>query len=219
MEIEIVNTEDNSQTIKNSIIDENYHSLFGAKNESQHVFIESGLNYLKNKNLKSISIFEMGFGLGVNAWLSFMASKEDLSTKIKYFSVEKHPLKTNQLTEIAWMKEPIFKLLHDCPWNKEIAVSENFCLKKLEIDIKNLTLQPEYKMDLIFFNAFSPEKQPELWSDKIFEKLYLALNTGGVLTTYCAKGIVKRTLQNVGFTVEKLAGPIGKREIIRAIKK
>lgn len=219
MEREIIQTLDGSTTIHLKEWDECYHSKHGAIQEAQHVFIKNGLTLFENK---SVSILEIGFGTGLNAFITFLESKK-LYQSIDYVGVEAYPvsaeevLSMNYVAELNAEKEAmIFQKMHESNWNEQIKLSENFMLTKRKQffdaidDIK--------KFDLIYFDAFGYRVQPELWSTAIFQKMHNALKPQGKLVTYAARGVVKRSMIEVGFTVEKLAGPPGKREMFRASK-
>lgn len=216
----IVKTSDNSDTIFDEELQEIFHSKNGALAESQHVFIKNGFNHLA-ENKKELKIFEVGFGTGLNAILTLEESlKQDIKTI--YHSIEAIPLPESIWSNLNYNdfldsnSQKIFLELHNLSWNKEHKINENFLFKKIEEKLENY--KPETPFDLIYFDAFAPEKQPELWTEIIFSNLYSLLNNQGVLVTYSAKGEVRRDLQKAGFTIEKLAGPPGKREMIRARK-
>jgi len=214
----IKSTDDNSHTIHSTLFNENYHSRHGAIAESLHVFINSGLNYCQ---LKSIKIFEVGFGTGLNAFLTFLESvKRNL--KIEYTTIELYPVdeilikKLNFGTILSEDHRQAFNLLHSMEWNKNKALLENFSLIKIKHDFNLFQFTDHY--DLVYFDAFSPDTQPEMWSVENFTKIYHALNNKGILTTYSSKGLVKNNLRSAGFKVSRLPGPKGKRHILRAIK-
>lgn len=219
MNSELKITEDGSHTLYVPEIDENYHSEHGAIQESRHIFINAGLKQSKKQN---INVLEIGFGTGLNVLLTAIeAAKSGID--IHYYTIEKYPVpieKAHQLNysqEISEKKSKVlFEKIHLAEWETEVNISNNFILRKLNADFTNY--QPDTTFDVIYFDAFSPEKQPEMWKEELFQKIYNACNEGAILTTYCAKGIVRRTLQAVGFKVERLAGPLGKREILRAIR-
>lgn len=214
--LDLLETEDGSHTLYVPSIDETYHSTHGAINESLHVFIHAGFELCAKQEIK---VLEMGFGTGLNAYLTALASQAKKA--VHYTSVEKYPL-----PEAVWRSfnyasaygenQTLFEQIHLSAWNDEIQLTPNFYLNKMEADFSAITLHE--KFDLIFFDAFSPEKQPELWSLPIFEKLYAHTEATGILTTYCAKGAVRRAMQAAGYTVQRIAGPVGKREMLRAIK-
>ena len=215
--IEFRTTCDGSTTLYNGDLDECYHSLFGARNESMHIFIESGL---KQCHKTLINVLEVGFGTGLNAFLTALET-EKIRTQIDYTTIELYPLPAEIYTKLPYAEtseeKQLFGQLHTCAWEQNVPITPQFSITKLQADL--CTIRFNKTFDCVFFDAFSPEKQPELWNSAIFEKIYHAMNTGGILTTYCAKGIVRRTLQEVGFVVERIAGPIGgKREILRARK-
>ena len=217
--IKIVSTTDGSDTLYSPQFNEHYHSTFGAISESSHIFIREGLNFCK---LKSVNIFELGFGTGLNAFLSFLESKKQNLT-VKYTSIEKYPITHDIIKNLNYPKllsqkhQNVFNQLHECTWDKEIKISENFVFKKILIDFNKYEFTENF--DVVFFDAFAPETQPELWSTENFRKIYLALNNFGILTTYSSKGIVKNNLREAGFIVKRLKGPKGKRHILRAEKR
>lgn len=218
MDSELILTEDGSHTLFVPEIDECYHSSHGAIQESRHIFIEAGL---KQCTKPEISVLEIGFGTGLNAFLTLIEA-EGSDKKIQYTSLEKYPvevekaLKMNYPEELLPEKRSCFELIHVSPWNQDIEINPFFALKKIEADFTKYDFEEKY--DVIYFDAFSPEKQPEMWTVQQFEKLYNCCNFDAVLTTYSAKGNVRRALQHAGFNVERLAGPSGKREILRAVK-
>lgn len=208
-------TADNSPTLFVPELNEHYHSLHGAVQESLHIFINAGLKQIQKEK---ISILEIGFGTGLNAVLSL---KETEKTKqiIYYESIEKYPLTIDiikdLLSEDFPEKETALKI-HKVDWEKKVEISENFFLKKIKTDLK--TYIPDKTFDLIYFDAFAPEKQANLWTKEIFNKLCNATNKNGILVTYSSKGTVKQALRSAGYTVKRLPGPVGKRHIIQAKK-
>ena len=217
MEVSIETTNDGSNTLYVKEIDEHYHSIKGALTESQHIFINCGLKEIQNDK---IDIFEVGFGTGLNAILTLLNGK---SKHISYTTIEKFPLPIEIITRINYSsifneeEYSIFRQLHEAQWNEYVEISKDFTLKKIQSDLTTHSFSDNY--DLVYYDAFSPEKQPEMWEEKIFNKIFNCLRPGGVLVTYCAKGEIRRRMQKVGFTVERLAGPPnGKREILRARK-
>ena len=218
--IKIIITEDGSHSLQLKELDETYHSIHGAIQESNHVYIEAGLNYWLHKNLKSTSvkILELGFGTGLNAMLTAITVKGNV--KASYRTIEKYPL-AKELTDLLNHGEilhnsSLFNTIHSVSWGEEHQLTPNFSIKKTATDFENFSTPEQY--DLIYFDAFAPAKQPELWTKSIFEHCYKLLNKGGVLVTYSAKGQLKRDLRSIGFLVESLPGPPGKFEITRAIK-
>jgi len=215
-------TGDGSNSVEIAGTDETYHSRFGAIQESKHVFIEAGLqSFLKNN--ETIHIFEMGFGTGLNALLTFIEA-ESHQQKIYYEAIEFFPLEEELIASLNYFEilerkdlKEIFHQLHSCEWGKEINISAYFSFKKIKASLIDHSFSSLY--NLIYYDAFAPNAQPELWTVEIFEKLFAHLFDNGILVTYCSKGNVRRALISAGFTVEKLKGPKGKREMIRAIKK
>lgn len=220
MNIEITGTLDGSDTLYLADLDEHYHSTFGAIQESMHVFIRSGFEVCSKTE---ICILEIGLGTGLNCFLTWMAGR-DTDKSVKYFAIEKYPLPTAIVDNLNYNKtctpseSDMFSSLHACKWECDIQLDHRFMLHKMEADLLSFNLCDLPAIDLIYFDAFSPEKQPELWELSIFEKLFSKMSSDGILVTYCAKGYVRRNLQKAGFSVERIPGPPGKREMIRAIK-
>lgn len=220
MEKETVKTSDGSSTIFVPELDETYHSTHGALQESLHVFISEGLKYKSDSN--HLSVLEIGFGTGLNALLTFMEARKQ-NMVVKYTTIEAFPLEwkmveTLNYTHLMNMQscEITFKKMHTCDWDVFNELSPSFVFRKKEMKLQAVCFENEF--DLIYFDAFSPRAQPELWTEEIFASMYRSLKAGGVLVTYCAKGTVKRALKSVGFTLQSIAGPPGKREMSRAIK-
>lgn len=216
-------TADGSATLFIPEMDEHYHSVKGARTESQHIFVDMGLKALTKDRVR---VLEVGFGTGLNALLTLQATDE-LNVAVDYIGIELYPLSWEMVNALNYSDSPLFELLHTIPWEQPTIISNKFTLTKVEDDINKLFVEQgidkkeeiNKPFDLIYFDAFAPEKQPEMWSQELFDSLYNALSDGGVLTTYCAKGVVRRMLQAAGFKVERLAGPPGgKREILRATK-
>ncbi len=213
--MKIVKTKDNSNTLFSDIYKEHYHSIYGAKNESNHIFIDAGLKQIDKKN---ISIFEMGFGTGLNAFLTMLEAQKK-NFNIEYLSLEKHPVPSSVWGNLGYadpIYQDFFKQLHQVEWEERQFINSQFYLTKIKTSIVGYRHKQTY--DLVYYDAFSPDIQPELWSEAIFKDLYQNMNNGGILMTYTVKGVVKRALKSVGFRIEKLSGPIGKREILRAVK-
>lgn len=208
-------TEDGSHSLRNEILNETYHSIHGAIQESVHVFIENGL---KQCLKPEINILEIGFGTGLNAFLT-MIEAEKRNISMHYTGIELYPVPEtiwkviNYPDVIAIQQKAQFYFLHACDWGKQHQITPFFNFRKLQCDFASY--EPEDRFDLIYFDAFSPEKQPELWLENRFATLAAHCNPGAVLTTYCAKGIVKQALREAGFIVERLEGPPGKRHILR----
>lgn len=219
MKREIIQTLDGSTTIHIAEWDECYHSKHGAIQEAQHVFIKNGLSLFPDRN---VSILEIGFGTGLNAFITFLESKKR-NQRIDYVGVEAYPISAEEILSMNYVEElnaveqsSIFDTIHQSNWEEKIILDDDFTLTKRKQFFEEIN--DENKFDLIYFDAFGYRVQPELWSTAIFEKMYKALKSNGVLVTYAARGVVKRSMIEVGFTVEKLAGPPGKREMFRASK-
>jgi tRNA U34 5-methylaminomethyl-2-thiouridine-forming methyltransferase MnmC len=219
MQREIITTADGSKTIQIVDWNEQYHSVHGAIQEAMHIYITAGLLSIKKQN---ISILEMGFGTGLNCFLTLeQALKNKLN--INYTGIEAYPvtkLEHKALGYVAVMDTSITNYLNaieTCNWNDTIAIHPLFLLHKVHASFE-AWLAPANTYDLIYFDAFSPNLQPELWTTDMFNKMFSVLKSNGVLITYCAKGQVKRNLKETGFTIESLPGPMGKREITRAHK-
>ncbi|MCL6217636.1 tRNA (5-methylaminomethyl-2-thiouridine)(34)-methyltransferase MnmD [Zunongwangia pacifica] len=223
MERKIIKTGDGSATIHLPEWNEQYHSKHGALQEAMHVFIKMGLDFtITEFNKTELYILEIGFGTGLNALLTAFYGN---TVKINYTGVEAYPVKPEELEVLDYASvlpdfktaAAIFNKMHQVDWEKSLPITSNFSLNKQkktfqEIDDKEV-------FDLIYFDAFGARVQPELWTEVIFQKMYDSLKLNGVLVTYAAKGSVRRAMQAVGFTVERLPGPPGKREMLRAVKK
>ncbi len=268
MNRKIETTADGSPTFFVPDLGQHYHSTHGALQESLHIFIKAGLHFIAEKNSK-ISILEVGFGTGLNAWLTALEA-ERLCLKIHYEGLEKYPLLEAEYSSfienfvgleevyledvpllgggaeerggggISYISSPdaarhplgerdnarpsdignhnseILHKIHQSAWQTPQKISENFTLQKFQIDLKDFSAQKRF--DLIYFDAFAPSAQPDLWTETIFQKMYDALKDGGVLVTYCVKGDVRRAMKKASFRVDKIAGPPGKREMARAVK-
>jgi len=215
----IITTADGSTTIHIEDWDEQYHSKHGAIQEAYHVFIKNGLTPLNGQNL---TILEIGFGTGLNAFITFLEGRKR-ALNITYFGVEAFPVAAYELSQLNYVKElnaedftANFKRMHSCSWEETVAISKEFFLCKQRKEFKEI--DDENYFDLIYFDAFGARVQPELWTAQIFSKMISALKPGGVLVTYSAKGSVRRAMLAVGFIVERLPGPPGKREMLRATK-
>ncbi|MBE0391185.1 tRNA U34 5-methylaminomethyl-2-thiouridine-forming methyltransferase MnmC [Flavobacterium sp. 7E] len=219
MKREIIQTLDGSTTIHIPEWDESYHSKHGAIQEAQHVFIKNGLSLFKDKEL---AILEIGFGTGLNAFITYLEGAK-MNQIIDYVGVEAYPISSEELVSMNYVaelnaldQENIFDQMHGSAWNEKTILSNRFTLTKRQQFFADI--EDKNKFDLIYFDAFGYRVQPELWSTEIFQKMYDALKDDGVLVTYAARGVVKRSMIEVGFVVEKLAGPPGKREMFRAKK-
>jgi tRNA U34 5-methylaminomethyl-2-thiouridine-forming methyltransferase MnmC len=216
-------TADGSHSIRIPEMNVTYHSLHGAIQESKHVFINAGFyGSDRFQRPEPLKIFEMGFGTGLNALLTIIEA-EKTKTKVYYETLEPYPLTEQQVKEINYCRQlnrsdlqPVFEKMHCGEWEKEISISPHFSFRKLEtLLVNHLTIQ---QFNLIYFDAFAPKAQPELWTKQVFDKMYAMLVPGGILVTYCSKGDVRRAMMAAGFEVEKLPGPPHKREMIRARK-
>ena len=222
MKRKIIVTADGSHSVYVTDSGLAYHSKYGAIQESMHVFIDAGLKPLLALE-QTLTIFEMGFGTGLNALLTILNSEKEKKI-IYYQAIESHPLEKSFIEKINYcdqLNRPdlqnIFEQMHNCPWEKDISITPFFILHKANADLINY--QIEKPIQLVYFDAFDPSAQPELWTEPIFKKIYKALMPGGMLLTYSSKSVVRKAMEAVGFTVEKLNGPPHKREILRAVKK
>ncbi|HUX57224.1 MAG TPA: tRNA (5-methylaminomethyl-2-thiouridine)(34)-methyltransferase MnmD [Bacteroidales bacterium] len=215
---QLITTSDGSHTIFVPELNEHYHSIHGAVQESNFIFINTGFDFCKADPL---NIFEIGFGTGLNALLTATKSLNG-ERKVNYTSIEKYPVENEIISSLNHHifvgndGKEIFNSIHTAPWNRYVNICKNFNLLKIKGDF---TVQPlTKKYDLIYFDAFGPDKQPEMWTIEMFKKIADATNISGILVTYSAKGEVRRSLKACGYDVNLLPGPLGKREIIRAIK-
>lgn len=214
-------TADGSSTLYNSLLDEHYHSIHGALNESIHVFINKGfLDFVDLfKPVKNLNILEIGFGTGLNCILTFIESLK-LNIFLNYTSLEPYPLEMKIIDNLNFNLDSkqldVLKLIHQSFWGKAVEINKQFSLEKYKLELKDFNTNKFY--DIIYFDAFAPNKQPELWKVDVFSKLFNLTSNNGVLVTYCAKGQVRRDLEKVGYFVERLEGPPGKREMLRATK-
>lgn len=220
MKREVITTRDGSSTVSVPEMQVTYHSIHGAIQESRHVFIEAGLHYAWEQFPGvPLRVFEMGFGSGLNALLTAMEAEQQ-QHNIHYVGVEAYPLGAEEVNVLnygaALQQDALFQQLHQAAWNEPATLTNFFTLEKLETSLSNFSTS--HPLHVIYYDAFAPSAQPELWTRDVFEKLYSMLTPGGMLTTYCSKGDVRRAMQAAGFTVTKLQGPRGKREMLRAEK-
>jgi len=220
MKREIIQTSDGSTTIYLPDMDENYHSTHGAIQEAEHVFIKHGLREMEERKPDKVAIFEMGFGTGLNAFLTKIRSKSTIEyTGIEAFPVSNAEIEALNYVELAGEEfSNDFNLIHQAEWNELVTIDANFSLKKVEEKIEVFSM-PSEAFDLIYFDAFGPRAQSEMWNIEILQKMYDGLKFDGALVTYSARGQLKRDLKSLGFMVESLPGPPGKREMTRAWKK
>jgi tRNA U34 5-methylaminomethyl-2-thiouridine-forming methyltransferase MnmC len=212
----IVQCTDGSETIYDSSLNEYYHSVHGAYTESIHVYIQNGLHMLLKSKPHVLHVLEVGMGTGLNVLLTLEHAGD---CKINYTALEPHPLNDALLSHYNFskLKYPhLANLLHQAPYQQNIALTPHFVVNKLKLGIEDLQCPAQF--NLVYFDAFSPRVQPNIWSPENFNKLYSVLLPHGILVTYCCKGDVRRAMQEAGFSVERLPGPPGKREMLRAKK-
>ncbi|MFN8286117.1 MAG: tRNA (5-methylaminomethyl-2-thiouridine)(34)-methyltransferase MnmD [Chitinophagales bacterium] len=227
--MQIITTADGSHTLYSEQFNEIYHSRHGAIQESKHVFIEAGLNAVLRSgevfsNENPVYIFETGFGTGLNALLT-MLEAEKQNFKVNYTSIELYPIPIETIKELNYTDILGYQYcygpyhsLHLVRWNEVHPVTPHFSFKKIQDSLLQYQL-PSETYHLIYFDAFAPEHQPEMWTAEVFTKVYKALKPGGLLVTYCSKSVVQKAMKEAGFSIEKLPGPPGKREMIRAHKR
>lgn len=223
MKREIIKTGDGSTTIHLPDWNEQYHSRHGAIKEAEHVFIEMGIKKILELSPEEIDILEIGFGTGLNALVTWKEVRNK-QIKINYTGVEAYPVSPDELEHLNFAgeineegAEIIFRDLHASKWEVAAEITDTFLLTKQKKFFQEISDIEKY--DLIYFDAFGARVQPDLWTAPIFEKMFSALKPGGILVTYAAKGSVRRAMQEVGFEVERLPGPPGKREMLRASKR
>jgi len=222
--MKVVETNDGSSTIVLEEFGITYHSKHGALQESNHVFIDAGLNYyLQHSPGKDVRIFEMGFGSGLNCLLTY-AGTSGLSVNVHYTALDLYPLPGDIWRQLNYCKlaavesySDIFTSMHMSNWNNESQLSSRFALSKVIGDIRNFSTRQLY--DVVYFDAFSQESNPDQWTAEVFSSIYNSVSDNGLLVTYSSKVIVRRALEQAGFLVQKIPGPYGKREIVRALKK
>lgn len=215
-------TEDGSFTLLHPVLGDRYHSARGAVGEALHVYIGAGFDYAEERAAKErpLRIFEMGFGSGLNALLTLKRAQEK-GWAVEYHAVEKYPVEPEVVLRLGYVspEEGLyapFRRMHEAAWDRETYVADRFVLKKYRSSLEEA--RPEGTFDLVYFDAFAPDTQPELWTPPVFGKIYARLKPGGVLVTYSAKGTVKQALRNAGFEVVRLPGALGKRHMLRALR-
>jgi tRNA U34 5-methylaminomethyl-2-thiouridine-forming methyltransferase MnmC len=219
--MQLIITSDGSHTLYLPEMDEQYHSVNGAITESEYVYINMGFNYFPGKNPK---VFEVGFGTGLNCLLTALQAEKS-KRPTNYISIEKYPLEKYIIEElnygnlISLEAKDIFNKIHNCKWNEFVPVSKYFNLYKIKGDLIDIDLNPFENCNVVYFDAFAPDKQPEIWTPEIFRKVYNIISPGGLLVTYSAKGEVRRQMAACGLEMERLPGPPGKNEMLRAIKR
>ncbi|MEM0941505.1 MAG: tRNA (5-methylaminomethyl-2-thiouridine)(34)-methyltransferase MnmD [Bacteroidota bacterium] len=220
MPIKIITTQDGSHSLFDDQLNEAYHSIRGAKGESIHVFVKNGLGYWLGQNSVSKTyVLEVGLGTGLNPFLTAKAAHNH-KQKIHFTSIEPYPIKKDLYARLNFAENDgemeLLSKIHESPWEKEVAITPYFVLHKTSIKLEDFNTFETF--NIIYFDAFAPSKQPEVWSPENLRKCYNLLSLGGTLTTYCAQGQFKRNLAKVGFRVETLRGAMGKKEMVRAIK-
>ena len=224
MNRELITTADGSHSLYVKDLDEHYHSIHGAIQEAVHVFIKTGLQFLVEKGEIEIHILEIGFGTGLNALLTLIEA-DKLNIKVNYTSLEAFPLEQELIQQLNYVEliavienqhkdiQKSFTAIHACNWENENKLSNHFTLTKIKNTLQDIQFNKSF--DLIYFDAFGPRVQPEMWTEELFSKIFAITNQNGCLVTYCAQGQVKRTLKKVGYLVETLPGPPRKREMVR----
>ena len=217
--LEIQHTDDGSATLFVPELDEHYHSVKGAHTESLHIYRDCAYLYAaEHAAHRPLRLLEVGFGTGLNAAVTAMAATAECP--VHYITLEKYPVESRLVEDLGYdalVNAELFAAIHAAPWEQPTAITPYFTLEKRCCDLLTASLPSD--IDVVYFDAFAPEKQPEMWSPEVFARIYQCMRPGGVLTTYCAKGAIRRLLQSTGFTVERLAGPVGgKREILRAVR-
>jgi len=219
--VKVIITEDGSHSLFVPSLNETYHSRHGAVQESQHVFIKSGLEKLLEKT-NDVRLLEVGFGTGLNIWLTLKALLGK-DAKANCTTLETFPLDRETYSSLNFADDSsdelknYFASIHETHWNESVAITNHFSLEKVQSSFQDFST--DKKFNLVYYDAFGPPVQPELWEPSIFEKMATLMEQGGILVTYCAKGQVRRNMEASGFSVERLKGPPGKREMLRATKK
>ncbi len=213
---EFLKTADGSMTVRHPVLGELYHSDRGAVGEAEHVYIRAGFDAV---SAGEAAVFEVGFGTGLNAWLTFRRAAET-GRRVDYRAIELYPVEREDAGRLNYTTEPLFEQLHEVPWDGALhEVGAGGGLTKYRADLLTFDFTPLAGcFDVIYFDAFAPDAQPELWSAEVMERMFSILRPGGVLVTYSAKGTVKQALRAVGFEVVRLPGALGKRHMVRAVK-
>lgn len=217
--MELIVTGDGSHTIFMPELNEQYHSVNGAITESEYVYIDNGFRFCKVKNP---TVFEVGFGTGLNCLLT-LAGANNSRRHTKYISIEKYPLEKEMIQKLNYESlvpgaADFWEKIHLAPWNEATKISEFFTLKKLNADLLDYQFENGDKADVVYFDAFGPDKQPEMWTPAVFSSVYKLTSEQGIFVTYSAKGEVRRQLAACGFAMERLPGPPGKNQMLRGIK-
>ena len=215
----IITTNDGSHSLLVPELNERYHSIHGAIKEAEHVFIKMGLDEYLPRDEASLNVFELGFGTGLNVLLSVKWAQTKQQS-VEYTSIEKYPVSKEEFQQLNYGRivgeADLYSKITNANWTEFIEISEKFKLRKLELDVVKDSLPKGF--DIVFFDAFAPNKQPDLWEASVFEKVYSIMNKNGLLVTYSCQGRAKRNMISAGFLVEKVVGPPGKREMLRARK-
>lgn len=220
MKKQLILTSDGSHSFYIEEMDEQYHSKHGAINESMHIFINEGL-LRAAQNRAQVNVLEVGMGTGLNVFLTYLDTIKN-KRNVKMTTIEAFPISEEDASQLNYAEllgknKSDFLKIHSCKWNEWQIITDKFSLLKYDKLIQEICLKERY--DVIYFDAFAPEKQEELWTERIFQKLYEQLSDSGILVTYCVKGVIRRRLQQIGYIIEKIPGPKGgKREMLRAMK-
>jgi len=222
MKVQIEETADGSQTLYVPELNEHYHSIRGAVSESRHVFLSAGFDHCRTAERK-INLLEVGFGTGLNALLTCVAA-QNKDIQVNYIGIEAYPLTDEVIAGLNYAgiigapgADELFRKIHEANWIYPSYITDRFLLSKIEAKLEDVSLAANM-FQLIYFDAFAPDVQPELWSEEIFRKLFACLVPSGILVTYSSKGTVKQALRNAGFVVERLPGAMGKHHMLRAVK-
>jgi len=219
MPLKIIRTEDGSQSLYDEELNETYHSTKGARAESEYVFLKMGLDFLCQQptydSRQQIRVLEVGFGTGLNAWLTWQWAEQH-KIPVHFYTLEPYPISLDLVKQMDLAADRQFLSVHEANWNKQTHFGDYFSLYKSTNKLEEAVFNASF--DCVFFDAFAPSKQPEVWSLKNLQKCHDALRAGGILTTYCAQGQFKRNLAAVGFDVEVLPGALGKKEMVRGRK-
>lgn len=219
-DIEIITTGDGSNSLLNITLNETYHSKHGAVQESDHVFIKNGLSYfLKKTPIAGTNILEIGFGTGLNALLT-LQHIQGMERHVHYTTLETNPLEENLWSQLNYGfndRQSNFEKIHQASWTSDEAITSNFILRKIKESVQEATLN-KLQYHIIYFDAFGPNKQPDMWTLDVLRKVVVSMAIDSVFVTYCARGQLKRDLRELGLFVESLEGPPGKKEMIRALK-
>jgi tRNA U34 5-methylaminomethyl-2-thiouridine-forming methyltransferase MnmC len=219
-DLSVFKTQDGSDSVYSDQFGVSYHSKYGAIQESRHVFLKSGL-YPKLQELDRVDVLETGLGTGLNALLTCLEA-EAVDKPVHYVALEAYPLPREQADTLNYPEylgpasAAVFRQIHHCDWGAPVQITERFTFEKRRTPFE--AFEQENAFDVVYFDAFAPNAQPELWEKAVLGRMYRALRLQGIFVTYCAKGAVKRCLKSLGFQIEALPGPPGKREMTRGIK-